>query len=201
MGLGPRSRPLSHGTIRMVMARATSSSVVPISLGPTSYLVLGMLTSFGPSTPYELKRYVADSVGHFWSFPHAQLYSEPVRLAGAGLVAEKREPAGRRRRVFRVTPAGRRALRDWLAEASAEPTEIRDLGLLKLFFADQAGPDDVRRLAEAQLAGHGDKLVVYKALDTRYAGVSTRYPAYTLQLGLAFERMAVGFWRRVLDEL
>jgi DNA-binding PadR family transcriptional regulator len=184
----------------MVMARATSVSV-PISLGPTSYLVLGMLATFGPSTPYELKRYVADSVGHFWSFPHAQLYSEPARLAEAGLVAEKREPAGRRRRVFRITPAGLRALRDWLAEASAEATEIRDLSLLKLFFADHAEPDDVRRLAEAQLAGHRDKLAVYEALDTRYAGASTKYPAFTLQLGLAFERMAAGFWRRVLDEL
>jgi len=34
-----------------------------------------------------------------------------------------------------------------------------------------------------------DRLAVYEALDTRYAGASTKYPAFTLQLGLAFERV------------
>ena len=50
-----------------------------IRLGPTSYLVLGMVAVRGPSTPYELKRAVARSVGYFWPFPHAQFYAEPAR--------------------------------------------------------------------------------------------------------------------------
>src|SRR5438094_6555578 len=36
-------------------------------LTPTSYLVLGLLTREGPSTPYDLERHVAATLGNFWS--------------------------------------------------------------------------------------------------------------------------------------
>ena len=59
-------------------------------LTPTSYLVLGLLAREGPSTPYALERHVEATLGHFWSFPHTLLYSEPARLAEQGLVTETR---------------------------------------------------------------------------------------------------------------
>ena len=43
----------------------------PAVLTSTSYLVLGLVQREGPSTPYELKRHVAATIGHFWTFPHA----------------------------------------------------------------------------------------------------------------------------------
>ena len=168
---------------------------------PTSYLVLGMLASWGPSTPYDLKRYVAGSLGHFWSFPHAQLYSEPERLVAAGLVSERREETGRRRRTFRITRAGRTALARWLAEPTAEATEIRDLALLKLFFGEQGGPDDVARLARAQEAAHREKLATYRALDDELERQGIHSCARrTLQLGLAYEKTVVAFWRGVAED-
>jgi hypothetical protein len=54
-----------------------------IELTTTSYIVLGLLSFSGPATPYDLKQMVAATVGHFWSLPHSQLYSEPTRLARA----------------------------------------------------------------------------------------------------------------------
>src|SRR6476469_2355252 len=105
-------------------------------LTPTSYLVLGLLAREGPSTPYDLKRHVAATIGHFWTFPHALLYTESARLVELGLLTEEREPEGRRRRLFTITAAGRAALRAWLATPAEAPTELRDAGLLQLFFAD-----------------------------------------------------------------
>ena len=55
-----------------------------IKLTPTSYVVLGLVAQAGEATPYDLKRKVAQSVGFVWSFPHAQLYTEPERLTRAG---------------------------------------------------------------------------------------------------------------------
>ena len=55
-------------------------------LTTTSYVVLGMIAMRGPSTSYDLKRAVGHSVGYFWPFPHAQLYSEPKRLVELGLL-------------------------------------------------------------------------------------------------------------------
>ena len=81
-----------------------------------------------------MKQLVASSIGYFWPFPHSQLYAEPHRLAEAGLLTEEAETGGRRRTTYRVTGRGRAALSAWLAQPTAEPTVIRDLGLLKLFF-------------------------------------------------------------------
>ena len=50
-----------------------------------SYIVLGLLEAAGEATPYDLKNMdFAGSVGHFWTVPHAQLYTEAARLAEAG---------------------------------------------------------------------------------------------------------------------
>src|SRR6187551_1835139 len=142
-----------YGTARtMSIERLTS----------TSYLVLGLLAREGPSTPYALERHVKATLGNFWTFPHTLLYSEPPRLAAMGLVVEAREHEGRRRRVFEITPAGETALGAWLDRPSGQSTELRDLGLLQLFFADLASGDSRLRLAEQQLALHREKLATYQ---------------------------------------
>ena len=131
-------------------------------LTSTSYLVLGLLAREGPSTPYALERHVEATLGNFWTFPHTLLYSEPARLSVMGLVVEARETESRRRRVFAITPAGESALGAWLDRPSGASTELRDLGLLQLFFADLAPAESRLRLAEKQLALHQEKLAAYQ---------------------------------------
>src|SRR5512132_1322951 len=119
-------------------------------LTPVSYVVLGLVARDGPSTPYAIKAAVGRGIAHFWQFPHSQIYAETERLARLGLLAEEREQTGRRRRSYRITAAGRAALTAWLAEPTDEPMQVRSLGLLKLFFAQHAAPDDVAELARVQ---------------------------------------------------
>lgn len=157
--------------------------------------MLGIIALAGPSTPYDLKRFVAGSIGYFWTFPHSQLYTEPGRLAAGGLLIEEREQAGRRRRTFAISDAGRRALQAWLAEPQSRPTEIRDLGLLQLFFGALVDHEDVVELARAQELAHTDRLAEYRAIDQQTSGPEMSYPRDTLRLGLAFEEAAVAFWR------
>ena len=165
------------------------------SLTPTSYVVLGLLALLGPSTPYEMEQWAVGSLGHFWAFPRSQLYSEPGRLADAGLVEEEREQTGRRRRRFSLLPDGRAALQAWLAEPGGAGTEIRDLGLLRLFFGSvAASPDDVARSARAQAAAHRAKLAVYEQLQQ---AALEPHVAATLRLGMTYERAAVAFWEEV----
>ena len=77
-----------------------------VRLTPTSYIVLGLLQFAGESTPYRLKQLVAGSVGYFWTLQHAQLYTEPERLAKGGYVTETREETGRRRKLYAITAEG-----------------------------------------------------------------------------------------------
>ena len=166
-------------------------------LTPTSYIVLGLLDRLGPSTPYELKRAHALGIGNFWTVQHAQFYSEPERLAAAGLLAEEREEGGRRRRRYTITAAGRQTLREWLATPTRELTvELRDPGLLKLHLEADPGP-----LAQAQLEAHRAKLAEYEAIaaaaDPRDG---PQGPWRTLQAGLRHEREWVAFWEEVARE-
>ena len=169
------------------------------SLTPTSYVVLGLVAVCGEATPYDLKAMAAQTVGNFWSFPHSQLYSEPPRLAELGLLAEEREETGRRRRTFRLTGPGRTALQEWLAEPKGSNSELRDLGLLKLFFGSVAGsPADVVSNARAQAGVHRQRLAEYEQKATTPA--MDRHMRATLRLGLAYERAAVAFWDSVAEE-
>ncbi|MER8162802.1 PadR family transcriptional regulator [Streptomyces sp. NPDC094472] len=58
-------------------------------------------------TSYDLKRAISRSVGYFWNFPHAQLYSEPKRLQETGLLELHQEGTGRRRKTYTITAARR----------------------------------------------------------------------------------------------
>jgi DNA-binding PadR family transcriptional regulator len=169
-------------------------------LTPVSYLVLGEVARRGSATPYELKVSVAASVGNFWSFPHAQLYKEPPRLAEAGLLTEEREESGRRRRVFRITDAGRATLMSWLATPEPGHTELRDPGLLKLAFSDLGRPGDVARLARVQAAAHRAHLDVYRSLAALPDGAMPWSLRRTLDIGLGYEELALRFWERLAED-
>src|ERR1700722_18055237 len=93
-----------------------SSTAVAPRLTETSYIVLGLLEQGEPATPYDLKRIAQVSTNNFWTVPHTQLYTECARLAAEGLLDERREESGRRRRVYRLTAAGREALEAWRNE-------------------------------------------------------------------------------------
>jgi DNA-binding PadR family transcriptional regulator len=164
-------------------------------LTSVSYVVLGLVAA-GATTPYDMKQTAARSVGYFWSFPHSQLYAEPARLAELGLLAEERESSGRRRRVYTLTPAGRQALDEWVREPTTEQPQIRDTGLLKLFFGEGLSPDELTALARAQEEAHRARLAVYQE---KAPEIDEPSHATTLRAGLLFEQLFVDFWRDVAD--
>lgn len=169
-------------------------------LNATSYVVLGML-SFGPATSYDLKQRVATTVGNFWAFAHSQLYDEPARLLADGLVSESVEEGGRRRRTYSIEPAGTEALRGWLAATTVDQTEVRDLGLLKLFFANLATADDLRRLATGQQRSHRERVAGYTAQRDAVREHADRWQLRTIELGIRYETCVAEFWAEFLDDL
>jgi DNA-binding PadR family transcriptional regulator len=167
----------------------------------TSYVVLGMIALRGPSTSYDLKRAVGHSVGYFWPFPHAQLYSEPKKLVDLGLLHVSAEDEGRRRLTYSITDEGMAALKAWMAEPSDDPMQVRDVGQLKLFFGEVAEPKDLVALAEQQIELHRDRIAVYEQMQARFGGLDEVAPRMVpLQLGLELERAALAFWERLHAE-
>ena len=162
-------------------------------LTPTSYVVLALIEQMQPASPYDLKRAVAMGVGHFWSLPHTQLYSECTRLAEAGLLTERREESGRRRRIYRLTTGGAQELDLWRAEPTSELYELRDAGLLRLCFGA-----DARKLAPRQLETHEAKLREYEAqLEECRRIDAPEGIIHAIEAGVGHEREYVRFWKRL----
>jgi PadR family transcriptional regulator, regulatory protein AphA len=161
-------------------------------LTPTSYIVLGLLELAGESTPYRLKQLVAGSVGYFWTLHHAQLYTEPERLAKAGYVTEQREESGRRRKLYAITESGREALEAWRNETPTGVAELREPALLKLFFGA-----DPARLAPGQIEANAARLAEYEAIRDSMPEEIPAGPREALEMGIRFERAAIAFWEEL----
>ena len=165
-----------------------------IRLTPTSYIVLGLLELAGESTPYGLKQLMAGSVGYFWTLQHAQLYTEPARLAEAGYVTEKREEAGRRRKLYSITDRGRKALDEWRTEPTSELAELREPALLKLFFRA-----DPKALASVQIPANEARLAELKRVRAALPDDVPEGPRQTLEMGMRFQRAMIAFWEELAE--
>lgn len=162
----------------------------PSSLTPTGRVILGMI-ALGNQTGYDIKRLVDKSTRHFWSASYGQIYPELRRLEEQGLVRGQSQPTGgRARTVYTLTPAGRSALSEWL-EPGGEPSfDVRDEGMLRLFFSDFGTPE--QRVANLQ-AMRDTHLRTLGQLDALHANTADMHtgPRLTLELGRGLHRWIV----------
>src|SRR5439155_24516245 len=110
-----------------------------MNLSPTAKVILGMIR-MGKRTGYEIKQLVDVSTRFFWAASYGQIYPELRLLERRRLIQGRPQPAGGRARTeYRLTRAGERALHEWLDSEEEPGWELRDEGLLKLFFT--TGPE------------------------------------------------------------
>ena len=109
------------------------SSTLP-ELTTTSYAILGLL-SVKPWSTYELAKQMQRDLRFVWPRAESNLYVEPKKLIAHGFASASSEPRGKRRRtVYAITPAGRKALADWLGSPAVEPRWEAE-SLIKFIFA------------------------------------------------------------------
>ena len=111
------------------------------ALNTTTYAMLGML-AVRSWTTYELAKQMDRGLGRLWPRARSNLFNEPKKLVAHGLAVASQEHTGRRARtVYTITPAGRDALRGWLATPGHGPVLEFEL-MLKVFFADHGSRTD-----------------------------------------------------------
>ncbi len=171
-----------------------------MELSPTAHVILGML-GWRPMSGYEMKSIVDKSTRFFWAASYGQIYPELRRLAKAGLVEGEADPQGaRKRNVYRLTEAGRAALRGWLAR-DPEVFELRDEGLLKLFFASATDGDSAASTLAAM--GREHRAIVEELEATEAAGPPGGFAYIVLRYGIEFHEW-IADWaenaRRALED-
>ena len=173
-----------------------------MELSATAYVVLGMLRH-EPRTGYEIKAAVDKSTRFFWAASYGQIYPELRRLQEAGLVDGRAEPrGGRRRTVYELTEAGRTELRRWL-DQGAEVLEMRDEGLLKLFFA-AAGPEAAIEILDAKQRLHERKLAALEAVEPGALAAAAEgdpYPDMVRRYGVEASEWMIDWCARARAEL
>jgi PadR family transcriptional regulator AphA len=169
-----------------------------MELSPTAYVILGML-SWRPMSGYEMKSLVDTSTRFFWAASYGQIYPELRKLSAAGLIDGKSDPrGGRRRNVYRLTPAGRRELEAWL-EVDADVFELRDEGLLKLFFAEAAGTGAAVAALDAKRREH--ERVLARLEEIEATGRPDGFAYEVLRYGIECNRWQAEWCARTMREL
>jgi len=174
---------------------------MPRRLSDGAHAVLVLIALRGPSTAYDVKRALTRLAGEYWSTPHTQVYRECARLAAAGLLDEQVEESGRRRRVYKLTAAGRDTVTAWVREPTDASMAIRDVASLKLFAAELSTPEDVRALAERQVADYRRRLAILDDVEARFE--DRRDLALRLRnvaMGRAVYEGALAFWQGVVAD-
>ena len=175
-----------------------------MALSPTAYVILGMV-SREPRSGYEIKALVDNTTRFFWAASYGQIYPELKRLSEAGLVEGVDAPRGERTRtVYAITAEGEAALKDWLRQPP-ETVEMREEGLLKLFFSGVLPPEEgaatLRAMREHRL-GLAERL---RSMEPRAEGkleeMDDPYPLMVLRGGIEFNEWFAGWCERMEERL
>lgn len=169
-----------------------------MELSGVGSVILGAL-SHAPRSGYDIKRLVDNSTRFFWAASYGQIYPELRRLERAGLVAGASKPTGDRpRTVYRLTAQGRRALRAWLT-APKGSYELRDEGLLKVFFADVLDADDAVGLVRSVREHREAVLDRLRAVQENLPPGADDFRTEVLEYGIGMHEWVVD-WYAGLEE-
>jgi PadR family transcriptional regulator, regulatory protein AphA len=154
------------------------------SLSPTARVILGML-KLGARTGYELKKTIDISTRFFWGASFGQIYPELKRLRKEGLVKAKSEPRGRIKRTeYELTRKGEAALLGWLTDVDNAMYDIRDEGLLRLFFGDVVPPADALANVRARREFFEQALAHFREIEQEARVTDFPYLALRYGIGL-----------------
>jgi DNA-binding PadR family transcriptional regulator len=167
-----------------------------MDLSPTAYVILGMV-SRTPRSGYEIKALVDRSTRFFWAASYGQIYPELKRLSEAGLIAGSDSPRGERRRtVYAITDAGRAELIEWLRRPP-ETYELRDEGLLKLFFAGLLDPEESVEILRAMRDRRLAVAEQLREIETEAREKDDEFPLIVLLGGIEFNQLFAEWCERM----
>jgi PadR family transcriptional regulator AphA len=167
------------------------------SLSPTARVILGML-KLGIRTGYDIKKAIDISTRFFWGASYGQIYPELKRLADAGLVRARAQPRGKVKRTeYTLTRKGEAALEEWLTSPETI-YELRDEGLLRLFFGDVLPKEQVLANLRARRETFERYLEHFRGIEvdarTGFADESQLYPYLTLTYGIGLLEWSIAWY-------
>lgn len=169
-------------------------------LSPTACVILGLVSKEARSG-YEIKAVVDGSTRFFWAASYGQIYPELKRLSEAGLVVGVEAPTGgRRRTVYEITADGEEELKAWLRQPP-ETYEMREEGLLKLFFANALPPAEAVEILRAMRAHRLDVAAQLHGMEAEAVAKEDPFPLMVLRGGIEFAEWFADWCERMEGQI
>jgi len=169
-------------------------------MSPTAYVILGLVRN-EPRSGYEIKAVVDASTRFFWAASYGQIYPELKRLAEAGLVTGNEAPTGgRRRTVYEITADGEEELRTWLRQPP-QTYEMREEGLLKLFFADALPRQEAVAILRSMRAHRLGELAQLRSIEPLAEAKEDPFPLVVLRSGIEFTEWFANWCERMEEQI
>lgn len=172
-----------------------------MDLSATAYVILGMVRD-EPRSGYEIKAVVDNTTRFFWAASYGQIYPELKRLSEAGLVEGIDASTGDRKRTrYAITADGEAELKDWLRRPPAV-VEMREEGLLKLFFAGVLKPAEAVETLRAMRRARTELAERLRAMEPeKPEKPDDPYPLMVLQAGIEFNEWFAEWCERMEAQL
>jgi DNA-binding PadR family transcriptional regulator len=166
--------------------------------------LLGLVGKFGPVTPYTVRQHFARSPTSRFSSSAGSIYPALERMESAGLVRSSADARGaQKRRLYRLTKAGKARLRGWFAAPGPPELEApHDPLRTRLYFIEQLTKAQQRRFLDAALEGLEAQLREDRRYVRGYADEGPeRLSRMVAEGGLALMRARLRWLRAVRAEL
>lgn len=168
-------------------------------LSKPAYVVLGMIAT-GRRSGYAMSRTAKEATRFFWATSDGQIYPQLRKLSDAGFIEGEREQQGGRERViYSLTPRGREALDAWLTSTDRPQHELRDEGLLRLFFAEELSVRQLRDQIGLMLRRHERSLEFLEEMQPKAADHACAL--LTLRYGLDLHRWSIDWYAELYERL
>jgi DNA-binding PadR family transcriptional regulator len=141
----------------------------------TSFAILGLL-AIKPWSAYDLAQQMTRGFAWYWPRAERAIYAEPKFLVERGYAKVETAHRGQHARsVYSITPAGRRALRKWLADPSALP-HLESEALVRLTFLEHGSIDDAATALAAFTSAADQLEAIVHRVSTEYIAGRGPFP-------------------------
>lgn len=173
----------------------------------TKYIVLGML-ALEDLTGYEIIKMIQSSTNYFWSESEGQIYPTLAHCVANGLatcIEEKSEKINRTKKIYSITPLGKKELISWLKK-EPQSALVRNELLLKLFFGGNVDVRDnihhvVHRQKEIEAEMESYKKLREELISEHKNSPHLKYWLITLDCGIKSSKAELAWCKETLKIL
>ncbi len=143
---------------------------MPATIDPVNAITLLGFIEEEPRSGYDLRRIIDERLEHILEISSGTIYYTLKRLEARGWVAGSVARKGKRpeQRVYRITPAGKRAFAQLLEQAMFQGQQFLSPFDIALYFTPRLPPATVARAVDKHLADLGRFRDSLRTLEERF---------------------------------